>query len=177
MTLDGCVDHSKQNANEEVLGFFTKLLRDADTFVYGRVTYQLMVPYWPDMAKNNSGDSKGESEFAQAFDAIGKIVVFSRSLGKAEGKNVQIVRTGIKEEILKLKQQPGKNILTGGVDFSGQLMELDLIDEYIFVIQPIVAGEGRRLWGGVSLLEKLQLKFVDSEIIASGTVALRYSKS
>jgi dihydrofolate reductase len=75
-----------------------------------------------------------------------------------------------------LKQEQGKNILVGGVDVPSQLTELGLVDEYRFVVQPIVAGEGRRLLEGVNLPEKLQLKFVESKVFKSGCVALRYLK-
>ena len=174
LTLDGCCDHTKGMADEELLEHYTDLLRDADLFVYGRKTYQLMVPYWPDIAKDHSG-TKAENEFADAFDSSDKIV-FSRSLDRAEGKNTRIVRTNLQDEILKLKQQPGKNILTGGVDIPSQLIELGLVDEYRFVVQPILGGEGRRLLEGVSLPEKLQLKLVESKPFKSGCVALRYLK-
>jgi dihydrofolate reductase len=75
-----------------------------------------------------------------------------------------------------LKQEQGNNILVGGVDVPSQLMELGLIDEYRFVVMPIIAGEGRRLMEGVSLPEKLQLKLVESKPFKSGCVALRYLK-
>jgi dihydrofolate reductase len=75
-----------------------------------------------------------------------------------------------------LKHDQGKSILTGGVSIPSQLIELGLVDEYRFVVQPIVAGEGRRLLEGVSLPEKLQLKLVESKILKSGCVALRYLK-
>ena len=104
-------------------------------FVYGRKTYQLMVPYWPDVAKNPS-ETKADIEFAQAFVSKKKIV-FSRSLASAEGENTKIVRTNLRDEILKLKQEQGKNILTGGVDIPSQLIELGLVDEYRFVIMPV----------------------------------------
>jgi dihydrofolate reductase len=94
----------------------------------------------------------------------------------AEDENTRIVRTNLRDEILKLKQEPGKDILVGGVDIPSQLMELGLIDEYRFVVMPIIAGEGRRLMEGVSLPEKLQLKLVESKIFKSGCVALRYLK-
>jgi hypothetical protein len=68
-----------------------------------------MVPFWPDVAKNQSGQTKAMNEFAQAFDSLNKIV-FSQSLDSAEGKNTRIVRTKLQDEILKLKQEPGKNI-------------------------------------------------------------------
>ena len=175
LTLDGCCDHTKFNPDEDLLEHYTHLLRDdADLLVYGRKTYQLMVPYWPDIAKSQS-ETKADIEFAQAFDSLKKIV-FSRSLASAEDENTRIVRTNLRDEILKLKQEPGKNILVGGVDIPSQLMELGLIDEYRFVVTPIIVGEGRRLLEGVNLPEKLRLKLVESKIFKSGCVALRYLK-
>ena len=132
-----------------------------------------MVPYWPEVAKSQS-ETKASIEFARTFVSIKKIV-FSRSLDSAEDKNTRIVRTKLRDEILKLKQEQGKNILIGGVDIPSQLIELGLGDEYRFVVQPIVAGEGRRLLEGVSL-ERLELKPVESKILKSGCVALRYLK-
>ena len=174
ITLDGCCDHTKVIADEELHEYFTQLMRDGDLLVYGRKTYQLMVPFWPDVAKNHS-ITKAENEFADAFDSISK-VVFSRSLDSSEGKNTRIVRTNLHDEMLKLKQEQGRNILLGGVDIPSQLIELGLVDEYRFVVQPIVAGEGRRLLEGVSLQERFQLKLVESKIFKSGCVALRYLK-
>jgi len=174
-TLDGCCDHTKFRPDEETLEYFMRLIRDADLQVFGRKTYQLMVPYWPDVAKNPSGQTKADIEFAQAFDAIKK-VVFSRSLDSAEDKNTRIVRTNLRDEILKLKQEQGKNILVGGVDIPSQLVAHGLIDEYHFVVHPIVLGEGRRLCEGVNLQEKLRLKLIESTVFESGSVALRYLK-
>jgi dihydrofolate reductase len=173
-TLDGCVDHTKQFADDETHEYFTQLLREVDLGVFGRKTYQLMVPFWPEVAKSQSMD-KASNEFARAFDSISKIV-FSRSLDSADDRNTRIVRTNLRDEILKLKQEPGKNILVGGVDIPSQLMQLGLVDEIRFVVGPIVAGEGRRLLEGVSLPERLQLKFVGSRVFKSGCVALHYSK-
>ena len=174
ITLDGCCDHTKQIADEETHEHFTHLMREVDLLVFGRKTYQLMVPFWPEVARNQSM-TKASNEFAQTFDSINKIV-FSRSLDSAEDKKTRIVRTNLHDEILKLKQEQGKNILVGGVSIPSQLIELGLVDEYRFVVSPIVAGEGRRLLEGVSLRERLQLKLVESKILKSGCVALRYLK-
>jgi dihydrofolate reductase len=174
ITLDGCCDHTKGIADDELLEHYTQLLREADLQVFGRKTYQLMVPYWPEVAKNPN-ETKASIEFARAFDAINKIV-FSRSLKSADDGNTRIVRENLRGEILKLKQEGGKDILVGGVDVPSQLIELGLVDEYRFVVQPIIAGEGRRLLDRVSLREKLQLKLVESKILKSGCVALRYLK-
>jgi dihydrofolate reductase len=174
ITLDGCCDHTKQLADNETHEYFTQLLLEADLLVYGRKTYQLMVPFWPEVAKNQSM-TKASNEFAKAFDSINKIV-FSRTLDSAGDKNTRIVRTNLRDEMLKLKQEQGKNILTGGVSIPSQLIELGLVDEYHFVVGPIVVGEGRRLLEGVSLQERLQLKLEESKIFKSGCVALRYLK-
>jgi dihydrofolate reductase len=174
LTLDGCCDHTKGIANEEVHEYFAQLMRDVDTLVYGRKTYELMVPFWPDVAKNHSGQTRAMNEFAQGF-ASNKIIVFSRTLDRAE-ENTRIVRSNLQDEILKLKQEPGKNISTGGVDIPSQLIELGLVDEFHFVIHPVVVGEGRRLFDSMSLPERLQLQLVDSKIFESGHVALHYVK-
>src|SRR4030095_15033620 len=124
-------------------------------------------------------ETKASIEFARTFDSINKIV-FSRSLDSAEVKkndrNTRIVRGNLHDEILKLKQERGKNILVGGMDIPSQLIELGLVDEYRFVVQPIIAGAGRRLLDHVSLRERLQLKLVESKILKSGCIALRYLK-
>jgi dihydrofolate reductase len=173
-TLDGCCDHTKQMADEETHEYFTDLMREADLQVFGRKTYELMVPFWPEVAKNQSM-TKASNEFARAFDSVKK-VVFSRSLDSVEDRNTRIVRTDLRDEIVKVKQEQGKNILVGGVSVASQVIELGLVDEYIFVVSPIIAGEGTRLLEGVRLRESLKLKLVESKIFKSGCVALRYTK-
>lgn len=176
LSLDGCVDHTKfvSVVSDELFDYSIQLIQNADLLVYGRKTYQIMVPYWPDVAKDPSS-SKADKEFAQAFNSAEKLV-FSRSLAGAEEANTRIVRTDLRDEILKLKQEPGKNILVGGVDIPSQLIKLGLVDEYHFIVGPILAGAGRRLLEGVSLPEGLQLTLVDSKVFKSGCVALHYSK-
>src|SRR5579863_1571222 len=121
LTLDGCCDHTKMTGHDEILEFYAHLIQDADLLVYGRKTYQLMVPYWPDVAKAGS-ETKAALGFAKAFDAIDK-VVFSKTLDSAPG-NTRIVRTNPRDEILKLKQAPGRNMLVGGVEFPAHLVGL-----------------------------------------------------
>jgi dihydrofolate reductase len=174
ITVDGCCDHTKMIPDEEGNEYFTNLMRDVDLLVFGRKTYQLMVPYWPDIAKSHS-ETKSENEFADWFVSINKLV-FSQSLDSAEAKNTRIVRTDLRDEILKLKKEQGKNILVGGVNVPSQLMELGLVDEYHFIVHPIIAGEGTRLMEGVSIQERLQLKLADSKTFKSGCVAHRYLK-
>src|SRR6267154_5092190 len=96
-TLDGCVDHTKQFVDEEKLEYFTQLMREADLQVFGRKTYQLMIPYWPEVLKNPS-ETKADHKFAQTFNSTNKIV-FSRSLDSVEDRNTRIVRTNLRDEI------------------------------------------------------------------------------
>ena len=173
-TLDGCCDHTKQLADDETHEYFTDLLRHVDLLVFGRITYQLMVPFWPEVARTQSM-TKAENEFARTFDSLPR-VVFSRSLGSVDDKKTRVIRTSLHDEMLKLKREPGKDILVGGVSLPSQLIELGLVDEYRFVVGPILAGEGRRLMEGVSLPEKLQLRLVESTPFKSGCVAVRYLK-
>ena len=176
-TLDGVADHMKIGPPDQETGeYFINLTRDTGTFLYGRKTYQLMVPYWPDVAKNLSGQPTARAEFARAFDAVDKIIVFSQSLDSVEGEKTRIVRTGLHDEVLKLKQEQGKNIMTGGVALASQLAVLGLIDEYHFAVHPIIAGEGRRLFDRINLQEKLPLKLVGSTSFKSGCVVLHYLK-
>jgi len=174
LTIDGCCDHTKITPDDEVGEYFTDLTRQAGLQVFGRKTYELMVPYWPDVAKDPSA-TKADKDFAQAFDSLNK-VVFSRSLDSMEDKKTRIVRTNLGDEILRLKQEPGKSILVGGVDIPSQLIELGLVDEFRFAVWPVIAGEGRRLLQGVALPERLHLKLVESKNFKSGCVVLRYLK-
>jgi dihydrofolate reductase len=174
LTLDGGCDHTNGSPDDELFEYSTHLIRGADLLVFGRKTYQLMVPYWPDVAKNPA-ETKADREFAETFVSKNKIV-FSKSLESAEDKNTTIVRTNLQDEIVRLKQEQGKYILVGGVSIPSQLIALGLVDEYRFVVMPIIAGEGRRLLEGISLQEKLRLKLVESRIYKSGFVALHYLK-
>ncbi len=174
LTADGCCDHTKGNGSEAIHKYFTDLMRNVDLMVYGRITYELMVPYWPEVGMNQSG-TKTEIEFAQTFDSIPKIV-FSRTLERVPA-DTRIIRDNLAGEISKLKQQPGKNISIGGVGLPSQLIALGLVDEFHFVIHPTLAGEGRRLLDNTNLIDKFNLTLVETKILNGGFVALHYSKS
>ena len=176
LSIDGCCDHvilGPEELTDEVAAYITDIMRDVDLMVFGRLTYQLMVPYWPDVARDPSAD-KSDKDFAQRFIAMDKIV-FSRSLAHSEA-NTRIVRTNPADEVLRLKSQAGKKISVGGVDLAEQLIALGLVDEFYFFILPIIVGKGRRLLGGTDLPARLKLKLVGTEIFKSGAVALHYSK-
>jgi dihydrofolate reductase len=174
ITADGFCSHTDMIADEELHEYFTRLLRSGDLLLYGRITYQLMVPYWPDVAKNQS-EGKASNEFARVFDSL-DMVVFSTTLRHVEGNKTRIVRSNIAEELLALKRQPGKDILVGSLSIASQLSERGLIDEYHFVVHPVVAGKGPRLFEIVKPQNTLRLDLVASETLQSGVVALHYRR-
>lgn len=174
MTADGYCSHTDGIADEELHTYFTELLRNADVILFGRKTYELMVPYWPDVARNQSEDP-ASNEFARVFDALEKIV-FSTTLKSVEDDRTKLVRTDIADEVLKLKQRPGKNIAIGSLSIASQLIGFGLIDEYHIVVHPVLAGKGPRLFETANLKETLQLKLVGSKTLRSGAVALHYEK-
>jgi len=173
MSIDGCVGLMSLPApDEEVGGYFNDLMhQDVDLIAYGRKMYEIMFPYWADEA--NWADEL-DTEFGQRLTAFDKIV-FSRTLESAD-YNTRIVSTDPAAELLKLKQAPGKNIYVGTVSMIPQLAQAGVIDEYHFVVVPVIVGQGTRLVEG-SLPERLQLKLVESKVFKSGCVALRYVKS
>ena len=176
LSVNGCCDHSilgPEGITDEVAAYHMDIMRDIDLTVFGRKTYELMVPYWPDVAKDPSADPT-DLEFARKFIAMDKIV-FSRTLAHAEA-NTRVVHADPGEELLRLKKETGKKISVGGVDLAEQLIALGLVDEYYFVILPVIVGEGRRLLGGTGMAEKLNLKLIGSKAFESGAVALHYVK-
>lgn len=175
LTIDGTLDHASDTPDEELLFYFADLIRNAGLLVYGRITYQLMVPYWPDIVQNPNGETNADIEFAKVFDSLKK-AVFSQSLDVVEDRNTVLYRTKVEDEIQKMKMEPGNDIWLGGVALPSHLIKLGLVDEYYFVVHPIIVGEGRKLMEGMSLPEKLKLKLVDSKVLKSGCVVLHYEK-
>jgi dihydrofolate reductase len=170
MTLDGFCNHTAMIADDEVHQHFNELLSNADTLIYGRITYQLMESYWPVIVKNPTGN-KPADEFAVLIDNITKIV-YSRTLQNVDWKNTLLKKEIVKEEILTLKQQAGKNILVGSPSLIVALMQLGLIDEYHLVVHPVVLGSGLVLFKNVK--DKINLTLLRAKIFGSGAVALEY---
>src|SRR2546426_7508843 len=174
ITTDGYCSHQAGIADEELHEFFTGLLRNASLILFGRTTYELMVPYWPEVAKTQSGTG-ATNEFARVFDSL-DMVVFSTTLKHVEGNNTRLVRANVAEEVLALKQRPGKDIAVGSLSIASQLSARGLIDEYYFVLHPVIAGKGPRLFETVKPQERLLLDLIGSETFRSGVVALHYRK-
>ncbi len=173
ITADGYCGHTDMIADEEMHNYFTEILRNSDLMLYGRVTVQLMVPYWPEIAKAQT-ESDATNDFARVFDALDKIV-FSTTMNDAEGERTRVVRTNLAEEVRVLKQMPGKDICVGSLSIASQLSESGLIDEYRFVVHPVIAGNGPRLFSSLKSSDRPQLELVDSTTFQSGVIALHYT--
>ncbi len=170
MTLDGFCDHTAMVPSDEGMVFFNNLLRNADTLLYGRITYQLMEDYWPKMVKTPSGD-KLDDEFAVLIDNIKKIV-FSRTLQKVDWKNSILKKEVVKEEVLELKRQASKNILAGSPSLIVALARLGLVDEFQLVVHPVILGGGLPLFKNIR--DRIDLKLLKTKTLSSGAVVFYY---
>ncbi|KRD53936.1 dihydrofolate reductase family protein [Microbacterium sp. Root280D1] len=173
VTLDGCVHHEAGVApDEELMRFWTAEIERADAVIYGRTTYEMMEGAWRRPASGQWPDwmSEWEVPFAAAIDRVPKYVV-SRTLDAVDW-NAELIRGDLSETVRQLKQQPGEGLSVGGVTLPLALAELGLIDEYTFVVHPIIAGHGPRLLDG--LCEGLTLELIDRREFGAGAVANRY---
>ncbi|MEO6394677.1 MAG: dihydrofolate reductase family protein [Devosia sp.] len=174
VTLDGCVDHRVGSPNEEVHNHAAETVAAADVLLFGRVTSQMMEEGWRAVAETGiRPDWMAEwmVPFARTIDVAKKYVV-SDTLATVDW-NAELVRGDqLEATVRRLKQQPGRGVLTGGVKLPLALAELGLIDEYQFVTAPTLAGHGPTLFAGLSKIVKLKL--VDRREFASGVVAARY---
>ncbi|MBI3660338.1 dihydrofolate reductase [Candidatus Acetothermia bacterium] len=155
------------NVDEEFNEFAIDQLNSVDTLLFGRVTYQLMASYWPTPAATTD-----DPIIAEIMNTMPKIV-FSKTLGKVEWNNTRLVKDNIAEEISKLKQQSGKDmIIFGSSDLASTLTKLGLIDEYRIMVNPVVLGNGKPLFKGIK--DKLNLKLLKTKTFSSGNVLLYY---
>ncbi len=170
VSLDGFADHTVAIADDELHEFYGGLLDNTDIALFGRITYQMMESYWPH-AHRDPKATKSVLGFADKFNEIPKIV-FSRTLQKAEWNNTRLIRDNMVEEVIRLKQQPGKNIMIGGISICQEFMRRGLIDEYRLVVHPVIVGKGRRLFDDLN--DRINLKLIDTRTFHSGAVVLHY---
>ncbi|HEX3508259.1 MAG TPA: dihydrofolate reductase family protein [Candidatus Dormibacteraeota bacterium] len=171
VTLDGCVDHREGIADEELHRHAEENIAQADALIFGRVTYEMMEEAW--RARPGARPDWMEDwmePFARTIDAAKKYVV-SSTLDRVDW-NAELVRGDLGKAVQKLKQEPGKGLLVGGVTLPLALAELGLIDEYELVVHPRLVGHGPTLFAGLS--KPIDLKLVSRLEYRSGAVAMRY---
>lgn len=169
MTLDGFCDHTAMIADEEIHRHYTELLASAGAVLYGRITFELM-EYWRPFLKTPSG-VKDMDEFAVAIDRVPKIV-FSRTLDKVEWETARLAKGELEEEVLELKQQPGKDIFVGSPGLIAALTRLGLIDEYQLAVQPTVLGNGLTLFKDIT--DRVDLKLLKMKTFGCGAILQYY---
>jgi len=172
VTLDGCCDHRVIPADEESDRYWVANLERADALLFGRVTYEMMEAAWRQPATGTWPDwmAGWVIPFARTIDGAKKYVV-SGTLDPVDW-NAELVRGDLGEAVQQLKREPGRGLYVGGVTLPLALADLELIDEYEFVVQPRLAGHGPTLFAGLS--KYVDLKLVSRLEFGSGAVAMRY---
>jgi dihydrofolate reductase len=171
VTLDGVLDAGSMDVwfnpyhSDERAAYITEMIHGSDALLVGRVTYEMLASYWPHQKNDDMGP-------ASKLNSMPKHVV-SSTLKNAQWNNSTIIKESVVEEITKLKQQPGRDILiTGSPTLVRSLMEGDLIDEYRFLVHPIVMGSGKRFFKDGMAATKLKL--VRTKTLSVGVVLLCY---
>lgn len=169
MTIDGFCDHTAGIPDEEIHQHYTELLGRGDAILYGRTTYQLM-EFWRTLLENPSTE-KSMNDFAAAINKIQKIV-FSRTIKNVEWESATLAKRELKEEVMELKQQSGKDIFVGSRSLIIQLINLGLIDEFQLCIHPVVAGKGLPLFENIN--DRTIFKLVKNKTFQNGAIILYY---
>ena len=173
VTLDGCVHHEAGlPPDEDSMRFWTAELERADALIFGRVTYGMMESAWRRPATGVWPEWMDETQlpFAEAIDQAKKHVV-SSTLTEVDW-NAELLSGDLGQAVERLKQEPGDGLFVGGVTLPLALADRGLIDEYVFVVQPVLAGHGPTLLAG--LRERVELELVERREFESGVMALRF---
>jgi dihydrofolate reductase len=156
------------NVDDEFSDFAIEQLNAVDTLLFGRVTYEGMASYWPTPAASDDSPV-----IAEKMNSLPKIV-FSKTLDAVAWNNTRLVRDDAAEEVAKLKEQAGKDVIVmGSSDLAVSLAERGLIDEFRIMVNPILLGEGKPVFKG--LHGDVRLKLLQTRTFKSGNVLLTYA--
>jgi dihydrofolate reductase len=169
MTVDGICDHTAGIPDSEIHQHYTELLGQGDAILYGRITYELM-GFWRTILENPS-EEKSMNDFAAGIDRIPKIV-FSHTLKNVDWESTSIAKRDLKDEVLELKKQSGKDIFIGSRSLIVQLLKLNLIDELQLCIHPLLEGNGLQFFEDIN--NRIIFKLVKTKIFKNGAIILYY---
>ncbi|MEK6821335.1 MAG: dihydrofolate reductase family protein [archaeon] len=178
ISLDGFVAGPNGEMNwihapQELFDWGSTLTDQADTALYGRITYGMMKNYWP-TAGNKTNASKHDREHSAWYNQSTKIVV-SKTLPDEGIEKTIIIRDRVAETIREIKQQPGKNIqIYGSPSVIQELLNADLIDEFYVSVNPVILGKGKPLFHGIQ--KKMNFHLVETKTFPQGVVLLHYEK-
>ena len=174
VTLDGCVDHQEGIADDETHAFFTRLMDDAGAMLWGRVTYELMESYWPAVARGEVEAPPAIREWAAKLETKPKYVVSSKRTD-FPWTNSHHMQGDLRKSVESLKDANPDGVLIGSGTLATELDRLDLIDEYKFLVQPMIAGHGPKLYqNGLPGTRRLEL--VSAVPLSNGVVAMHYRR-
>jgi len=174
VTLDGCVDHQEGIADDETHAFFTCLMDESGAMLWGRVTYEMMESYWPAVARGDVVAPPAIREWAVKLETKPKYVV-SSTRREFPWTNTRRITGDLRAEVQKLKNATPAGVLLGSGSLATALDRLDLIDEYIFLVHPRIAGHGPTLYqSGLPSTRRLDL--VSAKPLRGGAVAMHYRR-
>ena len=178
-SLDGYAAGTKGEMNwihvdEEIFDYAAERTNEADTALYGRVTYEMMESYWP-TAGDKPKASKHDKKHSTWYNAVNKVIL-SKSIQGQKLKNTIIISDNIESQIQNVKQKEGKEIIIfGSPSAAHSLMQFDLIDDYWLFVNPVLLGNGIPVFGNIQEITKLKL--IASHAFSSGVVCLHYERN
>lgn len=172
VTLDGCCDHRVGVVDDEMHRYWTRVMDASGAMLFGRRTYELMEDAWPQVARDPKA-KPADRNWARKLEAKPKHVV-STTRRDFPWHNTHRVEGDLARAVTALKEATPNGVLVGSPHLSAELQRLDLVDEYRFVVHPVVAGHGPYLFAG--LQPSARLEFVATKKLKSGIVVLHYRR-
>ncbi|MFF1832031.1 dihydrofolate reductase family protein [Paenarthrobacter sp. NPDC058040] len=175
VTLDGCVDHREGIADDETHAYFTRLMDQGGAMLWGRTTYEMMEDYWPLVARGEVDAPPALKEWADKLDAKPKYVV-SATREDFPWTNSHHLTGELRTAVQELKARTPDGVLVGSGKLATELDRLDLVDEYKFLVHPMITGHGPKLYqDGLASTRRLDL--VSAEPLSNGAVAMHYRRA
>lgn len=175
VTLDGCLDHQEGIADDETHAHFTRLLDESGAMLWGRTTYELMESYWPAVARGDVAAPPALREWALKLEAMPKYVV-SATRSDFPWTNSHHVHGDLRTAVQELKDQTPSGVLVGSGKIATELDRMDLIDEYKFLVHPMITGHGPTLYQeGLPSTRRLEL--ISAKPLSNGVLAMHYRRA
>ena len=175
VTLDGCVDHQEGVADDETHAFFTRLMDESGAMLWGRVTYEMMEGYWPAVARGEVDAPPAIRAWAVKLETKPKYVA-SSTRTDFPWTNSHSIGGDLRTAVQKLKDATPAGVLLGSGKLATALDRLDLIDAYLFLVHPRIAGHGPTLYEG-GLSETRRLELISATPFRNGAVAMHYRRA
>ncbi|MBO0908942.1 dihydrofolate reductase family protein [Arthrobacter sunyaminii] len=175
VTLDGCIDHQEGIVDDETHTHYTRLLNDSGAMLWGRTTYEMMESYWPPVARGEAAAPAAVRDWARTLEAKPKYVV-SSTRSDFPWNNSHRIEGDLRTAVQDLKDRTPEGVLLGSGRLAAGLDRLDLIDEYRFLVHPMITGHGPTLYEGL-LDSTRRLELISAEPMSNGAVSMHYRRA